>query len=113
MSVRDELAAAASTVDGVTATPFYRQTTEAGSAFIRLDRIDYPDRFGGVRTWNVVVVLPQDLAEAEQYLEAKLPGLLEALEPHMTVREVVPQRLSITDVGALPCVFINGSREEN
>lgn len=113
MSVREELAAAASGVPDISAAPYYRQTTTPGSAFVRLDRIEYPNRFGGICHWSVVVVLPQDLAAAERFLEEYLPPLREALADHLVVREVVPQRLNITGVGDLPCVFINGIREED
>lgn len=110
--VRQELADAVSSVAGMTAYPYYVQTTAPGHAFVRLERIEFPNRFGGLGHWNVIVVLPQDMAQAEKYLEQVVPGLLTALAPHLTIREVVPQRLSITGVGDLPCVFINGHREE-
>lgn len=112
VEVRQELAAAAASVPGISAHPFHVQGTRPGHTYVRLERIDYPNPFGGLRRWNVVVVLPQDQAKAEEYLEDKLPALLEALSPHLAIRDVVPQRLGITGVGDLLCVFINGQREE-
>lgn len=112
MSVRDDLASAASEVEDITAHPFYVQGTRAGHAYIRRDRVEYPDKFGSVGWWNVVVVLPSDQAKAEMFLEDHLPLLRAALAPHMTVTEAVPQRLNIPGVGDLLCVFINGHREE-
>ena len=79
---------------------------------VRLDRIEYPNPFGGVARWNVVVALPQDMAAAEKFIEDKVPALRAAVGEHMVVTEVLPQRLNITGVGELPCVFINGFREE-
>lgn len=111
MSTRTDLAAAAASVEGIKAHPFVTGDTEPGTVFVRLERIEYPNPFGGVARWNVVLVLPQDQADAEKYLGATLPGLLTALEPHLAVTSVVPQQLDITGVGYLPCAFINGHRE--
>lgn len=110
--VRTAIAAAASTVAGITCEPYYRQSTKAGVAHVRLEKIEWPNRFGQLRSWNVVVLLPQDTAAAEKFLEEKLPQLYEALAPELIVREAVPQRLNIPGTGDLSCVFINGQREE-
>lgn len=111
--VREHLAQAARSVPGVRgAAPYYTQTTTPGHVFVRLDRIEYPNPFGGLWHWNVVLVLPQDMAAAEKYLEQVTPDLVNALQEHLVIREVLPQRLSISGVGELPCVFINGHREE-
>ncbi len=111
-TVRRELAAAASSAPNVTCHPYYVQTTTPGHAFVRLDRIEYPNKFGGVRHWNVVVLMPQDASKAEAWLEEFLPPLREALAPHLVVTTATPQQLQITGAGVLPCVFINGHREE-
>lgn len=111
MTVREDLAAAASTVDGVTAHPYFVQSTKPGHTFIRLERIDYPNPFGGICHWNVVVVLPQDTAAAEQYVEEKVPLVRAAIGEHAVVTSVVPQRLD-TGSGVLPVAFINCHREE-
>lgn len=113
MSARTEIADAASTVEGITAHPYYVQGTRPGHTFVRLERTTYPNPFGGICHWNVVVVLPQDLATAEQYLEVRLPQLRDALAEHLVITEVLMQRLNIPGVGDLPCAFINGHREED
>lgn len=110
--VRAALADAASTVGGLTGHPYFVQVTEPGNVLIRLERIEYPNPFGGVAHWNAVLVLPQDSAEAEKYIESHVPGLLDALKPHLSVTSVVPQRLDITGVGVIPVVFVNGHRED-
>lgn len=111
MSTRDDLAQAASSVEGLTGHPYYVQGTDPGHTFVRLDRIAYPNPFGGIAHYNVVMVLPQDLDAAERYVEHHLPLLVEALAPHLVITEAVMQRLNITGVGDLPCVFVNGRRE--
>ena len=111
MSTRTDLAAAASTVEGLTASPYFTGDVEKGTVYVRLERVDYPSHVEAVAFWNVVLMLPQDLAEAEQFLEAKLPALREALAEHMAVTSARPQRLEIPGVGVLPGVFVNGHRE--
>ena len=113
MSTRSELASALGTVTGVTAHEYVVANTQPGTAYPRLDRIEYPNAFGGVAYWNVVVVLPAGHAEAEQYLEQKLPALKAAIEPHLVITTVTPQRLQLDGIGVLPVVFINGHREQD
>jgi hypothetical protein len=58
----------------------YRQTTRPGDAWPRLAaRNRAANGFGYLDTWEVVVVLPQDLGAAEEWLDAHLDELLEAL----------------------------------
>lgn len=111
MTARDDIARAASAVDGISAHPYYVQATQAGTAYLQLDRIEYPNPFGGVCFWNLVVLLPQDLASAEKYIELNVPLVVEAISQHMVVTSVRPQQLN-TGAGVLPCVFISGHREE-
>ena len=111
MSTRSELAAAAATVAGITAHEYMVGDTEPGTVYPRLDRIEYPNPFGGIAHWNVVLVLPQDYADAERYVEETLPALKEALDPHIVITAVLLQRLQLDGVGTLPVAFINGHRE--
>lgn len=111
MSTRTDLAAAANTVDGITAHPYVVGDTEPGTVYPRLERIEYPNPFGGINHWNVVLVLPQDLAASEQYVETKLPALKAALDPHIVITAVLLQRLQLDGIGTLPVAFINGHRE--
>jgi len=111
MTARQEICDAVNAVDGMTATPYVSGEVSPGTVYLRLERIEFPNPFGGICHWNVCLVLPQDLATAEQYLEGVLPSLIEAIEPHLVVRSVVPQRLNLAGVGDLPVAFINGTRE--
>ncbi|GAB3990110.1 hypothetical protein [Nocardioides marmoraquaticus] len=113
-TVRDLLATAATQAGGVgTVSPYYRQTTKPGDGFVRLERIEYPNPFGGVCYWNVVLLLPQSLDDAERWIEQYVPDVRRALAEHMTVTRVRPERLIFPGAGEVPCVFINGSREED
>lgn len=108
---REAIAAAASTVAGVHVTPYFRQVTKAGQGMVRRDRTDYPNRFGGVVSWQVFVFLPQDLSAAERWLDENGPALVEAVSGELTVRAMTPQQLAL-DAGAVPVVVIEGTREE-
>lgn len=111
MSTREDLEAAAHTVPGIKAHAYVVGDTEPGTVYPRLDRIEYPNAFGGIAHWSVVLVLPQDYAEAEQYVEEVLPDLKAALDPHLVITAVLLQRLQLDGIGTLPVAFINGHRE--
>ena len=110
--VREALATAASSIPGIKCLPYFVQSTEPGAAMIRLDRIEYPNPFGGVCYWNVIIMLPQDQAAAESFLDQKIPAIREAIAEHIVVTQIRPERLDLPGVGVLPCVFINGHREQ-
>lgn len=110
--VRQLLADAASSVDGIKVSPYFRQGTRAGDGMVRLDRtVRAANNFGYINTWQVIVMLPQDLAAAEKYLEQHASALVEALGEVMVVASVTPQQLAL-DTGLVPCVFIEGNREQ-
>lgn len=111
MTAREDIAASASTVDGITVLPYYVQTTQVGTGMVRLDRTDYPDRFGGLDTWQVIVVLPDDVAAAETYIEEKLPLLVAALRFELAVRWAEPRELVLKDGPNLPVLIVAGQRE--
>lgn len=112
MTTRDEIAAAANTVAAVSAKPFYRQTTKPGDAWVRRDRTDYPDRFGGLVTWQLLVVMPQNLADAERWIESNQLPLVDALRDALAIRSARTAEL-VADAGApVPVLIIEGQREE-
>lgn len=111
-AVRQLLADAANTITGVNVAPYFRQSTKTGDGMVRLDRMTRASNgFGFVNSWQVIVCLPQDLAAAEKYLEQNVSALVEALGEVMVVASVTPQQLAL-DTGLVPCVFIEGHREQ-
>lgn len=113
-AVRNALAQGASTVEGITGQPYFVQTTGAGVALVRYDGTEYVHSFGarfGTPRWSVVLLLPNDPAAGEKYLEAKVPPLLDALAPVLAVKSVTPQYIDFGS-GAVPCAVISGNREE-
>ena len=111
--VRQAIATAANTVAGVKVTPYYRQVTEPGQGMVRFDRTDYPNTFGGLTTWWVIVVLPQDLEAAERWLDENGSALRGAVAEELAVRSMYPQQLALTDGSAVLAVVIEGQREED
>lgn len=110
---RAAIAAAADTVAGITAAPYFVQDVYPGRVWVQLDHVEYPNQFGGVAFWNVVLVLPQDQALAEAYLDTTMPLLRAAIDPELVVTTVTPQRIQIDGIGVVPTVFITGHREED
>lgn len=108
---RRALAAAASTVAGVTGRPHLTSETEPGTAWVRLTRLEYPNRFGPVAHLAVVLVLPQDPAETETYLDQKIGPMTAALAGELVITSIVPTQLIIDGIGTLPTAFFNGHRE--
>lgn len=111
-TVRTLLADAASTVEGVHVTPYYRQITRTGSGVVRRDSTNYPNAFGGVVTWQVFVVLPADHAEAERWYDEHALQLVDALATELAVTRAEPSTILLADGQAVPIVLIQGTREE-
>lgn len=111
-AVRKALAAAAETVAGIKCSPYFMQTTKTGSGMVRLDRTEYPNRFGGICFWQVLIILPQDIASAEKYIEDKQPELHEAITEQLVITVITPQEIVLNDGVRLPCLVIEGHREE-
>jgi len=110
--VRQVLAAAASTVEGVDVAQRFRQATKPGSGMVRFGGwTRSTNGFGGVNTWQVWIVLPQDLAAAESWLDDHVDELVEVLSREMVVATVTPQQWAL-DTGTVPIVVIEGTREQ-
>jgi hypothetical protein len=110
-AVRTEISAAANSVAGVRCLPWYRQATKAGEAMVRLDRIEYPNSLAGLCYWQVLVIMPQDVGQAEKWLEARADALVDALAETMAVDTLTPQELVLDNGTKLPVVVIAGTRE--
>lgn len=111
MSVRDDLATAASTVEGITVVPYYVQAPPVGTGFVHYLRTAYPNKFGGVDTWQVVIAVPPDLGTAEKWIEENRGALVAALYPELIVRTATPTDLILDDGGSLRALVIQGDRE--
>jgi hypothetical protein len=108
---RAEIATAASTVAGVNVTPYFRQITKAGQGFMKLDRIEYPNNFGGVAYFAIWVVIPADTAAAEKRFEDLEPLLKEALKREWIHDSSLLEDLALDQGGQLPVLQLIGHRE--
>lgn len=113
MSTRQILADAVSTVDGVTGHPYYVQNVRPGAALVDVREINHPNPFGGVVTWEVCVICPPALHEAQEYVDDMALPLREALRRELTVKSVRPELRNFGEAGDLPCLVITGTREED
>lgn len=109
MSARDDIATAAS-IDGVSVTPYYRQSMTPGQGCVRFAQaVPGSNGFGFVNTMQVWLALSQDIATAEQWTEANLPALLDALkrEWHTTSVTFID---SLPGANGVPALVIEGTR---
>ena len=111
-ATRRAISHAANTVDGITVAPYHQTVTRPGSGLVRLDHLTRDENgFGYVATWQVLILLPTDVLAAEQYLEAHLPDLLDALAEELVIATVTPGEYLAGDGTRIPCVVIEGHRE--
>jgi hypothetical protein len=104
------IAAAASTVDDIDVRPRYRQGLKPGAGWVGLASITPADNgFGYIATWNVYVVAPQDLAQAERWVADKALPLIEALAGELHVLSADPQTLVMPDSTNIPALVITGT----
>lgn len=109
-AARDEIAAAASTADGVECSPKYLLLSKPGQAYVQWLRDDYPNQFGGESYWGVVVCLPQDTAAAQEWIEAHRVALWEACGPAMLVTQMRPEVHLMTDNQSQKVLVVEGHR---
>lgn len=110
-AVRQAIAAAANTVEGITCSEYYWQTAKAGAAMVRFENTDYTVPFGGVSTWAVWVLVPTNIAAAEKWIDTWVPALVAALDKTViSVTRATPQ-MFVFESGQVPGVSIEGTRE--
>lgn len=110
--VRQAIADACNSVEGVKVSAYFRQDPNPGTGLVRFGGTNRPNRLGGLNTWQVVIFVSQDIADAERWIDGHVPQLLDALEPEMGhPLAAEPQQLAL-DTGTVPVVVIQGTREE-
>jgi len=113
VTAREEIAAAASTVDGVEVFPEYAHVTTPGQGYVTWLRTEYPNGLGGEDYWGVVITLPTDTAAAQAWVAEHLGPLWKALRKSrcMTVTGARPDVDLPTDNQAQKVLIIEGHRE--
>jgi hypothetical protein len=111
VTTRDEIAAAASTVDGVDVSPLYRAVSGVGQGYVEWLRTEYPNTLGGEDYWGVVIVLPQDLAAAQAWIADHKRDLWDALGYAMVVTQARPELVLFPDNQSQKTLVLEGHRE--
>jgi hypothetical protein len=107
--VRVVLAEAVSVVTGVTGHPRRPAAPAVGDAWPLWRGLDRGQGFF-VDTWAVMVALPGDEANADQWVDAHDAELEAALAPHMYVTGIAPVAMA-SEAGESFGLMITGSRE--
>lgn len=103
MSYRDDIAAALSAADGVTGYAYRPTTAKPGDAWPLSGQWDRSEGLTFIRTWRVVVLLPQDDRAASDWADDHMEDLVDALLPVGFVDRIdfVPAAAESTDQFAL------------
>lgn len=109
-TTRTALAAALSTVSGVTGYPRRPTTIRSGDAWPQWAGSQHDGGQGFVETWNVLIVLPPDEAGADTFADAKQALLIAALRSVMFVDSFAPATLA-TEAGDVYALLISGRSE--
>lgn len=109
MGAREDIAAAASSVDGVSVSATYRQVTKTGEGYVRLGTVATSNG-QRVATWEVLIVLGQDLATAETWHEGHVPALFDALKRQLYGVSMTFGQIQF-DTTLTNGVVISGTRE--
>lgn len=108
---RQAIAAAASTVEGIHCSPYFRQSLAVGQGSVRLNLANRSaNGIGFVNTWQVWVALSQDVATAERWLDEHLDELATALDAELIVTTITPAELAFAGGGSINGVIVEGAR---
>lgn len=112
-ATRGLLAAAANTHLGENSVaPYYRQSTAAGFGWVSLARRDRDaSGFGYLDVWEIRVVLSQEVAKAEKWIDAHSDALVTALSGEIVVTSLTPAILNLDQKTTVNALIIEGVRE--
>lgn len=108
--VRLAIAAAASTVSGVTGYAKRPTSLNIGDAWPQWRGAERVDGMGFLETWQVFLLLPSDEFTADGYADTLGYPLAEALRPVLFVDSIVPAEVA-TSAGPLLALMITGRSE--
>lgn len=110
MSIRSDIAAAASGIDGVTVTEHYRQTLRAGHGFVKWSGRTRDDSgLGWIDNWQVWICIPKDREGAEKWLTQHLDTLVAAVDTELVVTAAINVDLGL-DSKSTNGLIIEGTR---
>lgn len=107
---RDSIAAALSTVDGVTGYASRPTAIAPGAAWPLLAAVEHGPGAAFSATWRVLLVLAGDERTAAEQIDAILPDTVAALSPVLYVDRAEPVNLD-TEAGPMLALQITGRSE--
>lgn len=107
---RAAIAAALSTVDGITGSAYRPTVLDQGAAWPLISRLTRGPARDYRVTWRVAVVLPADERRAADFFDAHVDALTDALDDVAWVSGIEPGAVA-TGGGDLPCMIITMDRE--
>ena len=112
-AVRALLAAAANSHLGANrVTPYYRQSTTAGWGWVSLGaRNRDASGFGFMDTWEIRLVLSQEIAKAEKWIDQHSDALAAAISNELIVTSLTPAVLNLDTKTTVNALIIEGVRE--
>lgn len=110
MTTRADIAAALSTITGVSGSEYRPSVLGSGVAWAQMAAWDRDAGQAFIRTWNIFIVLPADERQAAQWLDANLDAVADALRADVFVDRVEPVTLP-ADSGSLFAALITARSE--
>lgn len=93
-------------------TPYYRQSTTAGWGWVSLARADRDSSgFGYLDTFEIRIVLSQEIAKAEAWIDEHVDALVAAVAEEMVVTSWSPAVLNLDSKSTVNALIIEGVRE--
>lgn len=112
-AVRQAIADAANTHLGEKhVTPYYRQTTTAGWGWVSMaPSTRDATGFGFMDAWEIRIVLPQEIAKAERWIDEHRDALVEAISEEVVVTTITPAVLNLDQKTTVNALIIEGVRD--
>lgn len=107
---RAAIAAALSTVAGITGSAYRPTVLDQGAAWPLVGRLVRGPGRDFMVTWRIAVVLPADEQRAADFFDGHVDALTDALDPLGYVSGIEPGSVA-TGAGDLPCMIITMERE--
>lgn len=110
MGAREDIATAASSIEGIEVSAQYRQSLTPFYGFVKWSARNRDDSgLGWMDTWQVWLALPQDVKTSEAWLTDNLDALVSAVDDEVVVTTAIPADL-VLEGGSTNGLIIEGTR---
>lgn len=108
---RAEIAAAVSTLDGLTGFAERPANPKAGDAWPQWRGAERAGGFAFLETWQVVIVMPSEEVKADEWADLYGYELAQILQPVLHVTGIQPATLPVSGQNDTYALMITGVRE--